>query len=549
MTAHSLSANYLKNRGSRSGIRLELLSKMKNSSRVKKSFQNVKVNLICFFVNLLVTFFSRSYLLNIFGTEFVGFTATIQSILGFLNIAELGVGAAVAYHLYSPLYNDDRNQIGEIVSVLGFFYRIIGLLILTVGIIVSLFLPDIFTDVQFSKLILYLGFYSFLYNSMLGYFVNYRQTLLSADQRNYEVTGLYQIITASKGLVQILSALYLESIIAYFIIEIIFTTLFSVILNIRINSIYIWLKTTVSSGRNLVKKYPNIGKKVKQIFIHKIGGFFQDQSLPMVIYAFVSLPMVALYTNYTTISNSIKNMISTLLSSTGASIGNLIAEGNTQRIVAIYKQLFTVSSIIAGIVSLCFYELSNEFVANWIGPKYELDKIVVALISVQLFLSLFRMTTEQFINAFGLFGDIWAPIVESMLFIILASLLGYFCGLKGILLGPILSTTIIIHLWKPFYLFTRGLKLPFRIYIKMVVRCFMLLLISYLTSKYIADYMMELVNNGEPTTWQYLIVHTLVFSLILTTIYICLSFVFSVDIREFIYLYVFKYKKKNYNGH
>ena len=517
---------------------------MKNSSRVKKSFQNVKVNLICFFVNLLVTFFSRSYLLNIFGTEFVGFTATIQSILGFLNIAELGVGAAVAYHLYSPLYNDDRNQIGEIVSVLGFFYRIIGLLILTVGIIVSLFLPDIFTDVQFSKFILYLGFYSFLYNSMLSYFVNYRQTLLSADQRNYEVTGLYQIITASKGLVQILSALYLESIIAYFIIEIIFTTLFSVILNIRINSIYIWLKTTVSSGRNLVKKYPNIGKKVKQIFIHKIGGFFQDQSLPMVIYAFVSLPMVALYTNYTTISNSIKNMISTLLSSTGASIGNLIAEGNTQRIVAIYKQLFTVSSIIAGIVSLCFYELSNEFVANWIGPKYELDKIVVALISVQLFLSLFRMTTEQFINAFGLFGDIWAPIVESMLFIILASLLGCFCGLKGILLGPILSTTIIIHLWKPFYLFTRGLKLPFRIYIKMVVRCFMLLLISYLTSKYIADYMMELVNNGEPTTWQYLIVHTLVFSLILTTIYICLSFVFSVDIREFIYLYVFKYKKK-----
>ena len=511
---------------------------MNDSSRVKKTLLNIKVNFLCFFVNLIITFFTRSYFLKIYGTEFVGFTATIQSILGFLNIAEMGVGAAVAYYLYSPLFYDSRNEIQEIVSVFGYLYRLIGLFILVSGLIVSLFLPHIFNDIPFVLFIVYLGFYSYLYNSMLGYFVNYKQTLLSADQRNYEVTGLYQIITASKGVFQILAALYFKSVIVFFVVEILFTSIYSLILNIRIKKIYPWLKTSISDGYQLRKKYPQLGMKIRQIFVHKIGGFFQNQSLPVIIYAFVSLPMVTLYTNYSTIAISVRSMVSSLLGSTSASVGNLIAEGNKEKTLSIYKQLLSLTAIISGIISFSFYELANEFIANWVGTKYILSNGIVALISMQLFLNIFRLTTEQFVNAFGLFADVWAPIVESSLLILLSCILGYLYGLEGILLGPLVSSLFIIHIWKPYYLFSRGFKSSCSTYFVLLIRYALILIGVKFISTFLTNYLFALCNVTKNISWFSWIIHSVIFVFFMFCFCIILSILLSVDFRLFFKKYI-----------
>ena len=45
-------------------------------------------------------------------------------------------------------------------------------------------------------------------------------------------------------------------------------------------------------------------KYTKQLFVHKIGGFVQNQTIPFLIYAFVSLKIVAFYGNYTIIQIS-----------------------------------------------------------------------------------------------------------------------------------------------------------------------------------------------------------------------------------------------------
>ena len=143
------------------------------------------MNLICYMASLLVAFFTRKVFLDQLGTEFIGLTGTLQSLLGFLNLAELGVGSAIGYVLYKPIFDDDKTKINEIISVFGYLYRCIGFVILGAGIILSVFLPWIFPHTTFSWGVIYLGFYAYLTSSMLGYFVNYRQTLLSADQRNY----------------------------------------------------------------------------------------------------------------------------------------------------------------------------------------------------------------------------------------------------------------------------------------------------------------------------------------------------------------------------
>ena len=54
---------------------------------------------------------------------------------------------------------------------------------LSAGIILSFFLPLIFKDININLGVVYAVYYGFLASSLIGYFINYKQTLLGADQR------------------------------------------------------------------------------------------------------------------------------------------------------------------------------------------------------------------------------------------------------------------------------------------------------------------------------------------------------------------------------
>ena len=149
-------------------------------SRVKKSLLNARVNLIFYVLILIISFFSRKVFLNCLGADFVGLTGTLMNLLNFLNLAELGISTAIGYVLYKPIFEHDEARINEIISVLGYMYRWIGRIIIAAGLLLSCFLPLIFPSTGFSYGIIYFAYYSFLASSLIGYFANYRQTLLGA---------------------------------------------------------------------------------------------------------------------------------------------------------------------------------------------------------------------------------------------------------------------------------------------------------------------------------------------------------------------------------
>jgi hypothetical protein len=120
-------------------------------SRLKKSFLNARVNLIFYFIALVLAFFSRKIFLDSLGADFVGLTGTLQNILGFLNLAEMGIGAAIGYVLYRPLFEQNEEKINEIISVLGYMYRLVGYVILAAGLLLAFFLPLIFKDAGFGE--------------------------------------------------------------------------------------------------------------------------------------------------------------------------------------------------------------------------------------------------------------------------------------------------------------------------------------------------------------------------------------------------------------
>ena len=224
---------------------------MSQESRVRKSLLNARVNLIFYFLTLALSFFSRKIFLDTLGADFVGLTGTLQNLLGFLNLAELGIGSAIGYVLYKPLFDHDETKINEIISVFGYLYRWIGKIILIAGCILACFLPLIFPNTEFDLGLIFFAYFSFLASSLIGYFANYKQTLLGADQKNYVVTAYFQTATIIKTIIQMALAYYTGNYYLWVIVELSFGIIYSFILNWKINQVYPWLRSEVSQGRSL----------------------------------------------------------------------------------------------------------------------------------------------------------------------------------------------------------------------------------------------------------------------------------------------------------
>lgn len=392
------------------------------------------------------------------GADFMGLIGTLNNLLGFLNLAELGIGTAIGYVLYKPLYEHDENKINEIISVFGFIYRRIGFIILSAGCILACFLPLIFPNNVFNLGIIYFAFFSYLTSSLIGYFANYKQTLLGADQKNYVVTAYFQSAILVKTLLQMGLVYYTGNYYLWISLELLLGITFSIILNWKVKQVYPWLKSEVKLGKQLFKKYPEVIRYTKQLFVHKLGSFVQFQTTPLLVYAFVSLKTVAYYGNYTLIIDKISLFINNLLGSTNAGVGNLIAEGNTKRIQQVFWELMGIRFLIAGMISFALLQLTGSFISLWLGSEYVMPQHILYLIIINSFISYTRGATDQFIYGYGLFQDTWAPIAEVCINLIVAIVGGHFWGLPGILMGNITSLFLIIVIWKPYFLYSRGFK-------------------------------------------------------------------------------------------
>ena len=427
-------------------------------NRTRKSILNAEVELLFFFIGLGLAFLSRKIFLTNLGADFIGLTGTLLSILSLLNLSELGIGLSVSYFLFKPLATDNRHKINEIISLLGYLYKRIGQLILGIGIIVSLFFPIIFTSSELPLGIIYFAFFSFLGSNVIGYFINYKQILLSADQKKYMVSIYSQSLNILKSVSQIVLAIYYKDFYLWVAIEF-FTALIQCgVLNWKINKEYPWLKTDKTQGRLLLKDYPDIIRKTKQIVIHQLKDFLLTKSDEIMIFAFVSLKMVAYYGNYVMIISKLSTLFLTFFSGMAAGIGNLVAEGDKKHIMNIFWQLSSVKYLTAGILVFSLSFLINPFIGWWLGTEYLLSPLLVSLFMINLYLMQTRPIVDMFNHSYGLYGDVWAAWTEGLINIVVTIAIAIKWGLIGILMGKIVSLFFIVVIWKPYYLFSQGFK-------------------------------------------------------------------------------------------
>ena len=458
-------------------------------SRTAKSVKNAKVALFFYFINLVLQFFSRQIFLEYLGAEILGLNTTAQNLLGFLNLAELGIGGAVAYNLYKPIFEKDTQVINEIVSLQGWLYRRVAYAVIVGACLLMCFFPVIFEKAKVPLWYTYGSFVVLLVGALLSYFINYRQIVLTADQKEYKITLNVQGFKILKVILQILAIRYLNNGYVYWMgLELLFSAIAAVALDRVLKREYPWLNSSPARGKELRIKYPEIIKKTKQVFFHQIGSFVLTQTSPLIIYAYASLTLVAVYGNYMLIVTGVTLLMNSLLNSVNAGVGSLVAEGDKTRIKSIFWELTSLRVWLASIVCFGIYKLGHSFITLWIGQEYVLNQSAFVVLIVITFIGLTR-TNDAFLHAYGLYQDIWAPIAEAALNFGLSILLGYFFGLTGILSGVGISLLLIVCGWKPYFLYRCGFKEGIREYIFRYIKYFIVLSISFFIVSFFANYL------------------------------------------------------------
>ncbi len=211
--------------------------------------------------------------------------------------------------------------------------------------------------------------------------------------------------------------------------------------------------------------------------------------------------MVTSYGNYIVITNGLSSVLNAVFNSMGAGVGNLVAEGDKSRILKVFRELFSSRFLVVATMSYCLYKLSAPFITLWIGAEFVLDKFVVFLIVALFFIRTQREVVDSYINAYGMFHDIWAPMTEASLNVGLSILLGWFYGLPGILGGVLISQLLIIMVWKPYFLFSRGLHEPIGRYAWLFLKHLLILSVSI----FVVSAVMGLVKmNPSVSIWSFI---------------------------------------------
>jgi len=489
------------------------------------TLKNAKIGLFYYSIALVAQFIARKVFLDNLGDEFIGLTETIKSIIGFLNLAELGIGTVIGFALYPHFSSGNREKIKEVVALLNFLYHRIGLFITLLGVVFSFFIPWVFTGLPFDLTYVYLYYYTFLAATLLTYFINYRILVLEADQKSYVVFRNYQVTNILRLLVQSAVAYYLQSFLFWILADLFFAILFTIKVNRSIAKEYPWLPKFFKKPD--LSQYKVLIKKIKQSFVHKMATFVLDGTDQIVIFALIGVNTVTFFTNYQLIFKQVNNLLNIVFRNSEAGIGNLVAEGDNTKSESIFWEMTGLRYLVGGFFTIAIYLLLGPFIELWIGEKYILAESTLILLSVTFFINQVRAPVDHYIYAYGLFHDTWAPITEAILNLFFSLILGYYIGLDGILIATLISLVFIIFLWKPYFLYSSGFKANVkRYYLKNAP-----LLLSFLIALFSISYIFKnYIESTEVTIKNWLIDGVLV-SILIIAIYFPLLFALNKESR------------------
>ena len=375
-----------------------------NNQRLMNTLRNGFTGVISQFFIILIGFVLRAIFIKTLGQEYLGLNGLFTDILSILSVTELGIGSTITFSLYKPLYEEDYKTVNSLMHIFKRAYRLIGSVILVVSIALLPFIQIFIKDFSLDLNQIRIFFMLFSINTVLSYFLGYNRIIFFAKQKNYMVLWIDFIFK----LILSISQIYLLIVYKNFILHISVMILYTLITNLIIHRLALndnpYLKNKPDKLEPIVKD--KLIHSLKYLSIATLIGVGVLGTDRIIISSFIGISVLGLYSNYSMIIQQVTTLFTTLLNGVTASLGDLVAEGETEKIHKVFKIYNFGYFIIASFTTVSFYTLLTPFITDiWLSSEYAISSLIVGVVVANSYMFFLRQPVWQFQNTAGVFKE------------------------------------------------------------------------------------------------------------------------------------------------
>ena len=429
--------------------------------RTRRAFVNIIWGFIEKMITLICPFIIRTIMIYKLGNEYLGLNGLFTSILQVLSLAELGFGDAIVFSMYKPIIENDNKMLSALLNLYKKVYRIIGMVILCVGLLILPFITKFVKGGYPGEVNIYVLYCIYLFNTVISYFLfAYKESLLKAHQRNDVNSRILSGCNIVMYVLQIIVLLLFSNYYLYIVIMPVTTIVLNCVRSLFVKKMY---PQIVCEGHIEKDAVIGLSKRIIGLTLNKLAQVCRNSFDSIIISSFLGLVILARYQNYYYIISALTVMVSIITTAVGAGIGNSIAAETVEKNYSDYKEFLFIYNWIACFCTVCMLCLYQPFIELWGGKSNVLPLSTVILCCIYFYTMKLGDIAAVYRQAAGIWWeDKFRPIVESVVNLAVNIVLVKYIGVDGVLVSTIISIVCINIPWATYVLF--------KVYFKMSIK-------------------------------------------------------------------------------
>lgn len=415
-------------------------------NRKKNAINGTLSGVVLKILQIIFPFAIRTIFINTLGIQYLGLNSLFTAVLQVLNLAELGVSSALVFSMYKPIAEDDKEKMCQLMNLYRLYYRVIGLVIFVVGLVLIPFIPKLIKGTVPSDINIYIIYLMNLSATVLSYWLfAYRNSLFTAHQRNDVISIITICVNLVMYAVQIAMLVVFRNYYLYLTINISGQVLINIVTAIASKK---YFPEYGPKGILPIEEHKIISKKVRDLFTAKIGAVINNSADSLVISSFLGLELLAVYQNYYYIISALMAMFNIFFAACNAGIGNSLVVRKEEDNRKLLYNINYIVFIAINFCCCCLVNLYQPFMQKWVGQDYMLNFSFVILFAVYLYAEEAPRTLIVFKDAGGIWKeDRFRPLLSAGVNLILNLILTQYIGLYGIILSTIFALMFVSYPW------------------------------------------------------------------------------------------------------
>ena len=404
-------------------------------TRKTKLMLNSASSLVYQFITIVCGFILPRFFLSFYGSAVNGLVSSITQFLGFISLAECGVGAVVQSTLYKPLANHDMQEVSKIIVSADRFFKRIAYILLGYTAILMVFYPLITLnsfDYLFTLILIFVISISSFAQYYLG--MTYR-LLLNADQLGFIQ---YSVHSVALILNTVSCILLMQAGVSIQIVKLATSLIFL--------AQPVFLAVIAKKKYTIDHKIQFIGEPIRQ----KWNGLAQHVATvvlgntdTVVLTVLSTLENVSVYAVYHLVVNGVKQIVVSMTNGMQAMLGNMLAKNETEEMNRSFSQiewfLHTLVTLVFSITAILIVPFIRVYTAEISDANYIVPAFAYLITLAQAAYCL-RLPYNITVLAAGHYKQTqWSAIIEASINIVVSVVLVFHFGLIGVAIGTLMA--------------------------------------------------------------------------------------------------------------